>query len=211
VLKHRIHRTILGRQPGHVASKDGDLPARGLVKPADQPQKRGLAAAGRPQQRKELVRLDGQVDLIQRMMRRGTLAINAGQPDQPACVLNFRQSLSPKSSSVGPSLRGGAGCCHVTLKGYAICPVPVGTATPAEPRRGGRLWPFGSLPLFRVFEGRAGWPQDDQVSVCHLPNANASKVPQNGDSETAGPTLHAEMSPAECKQKQCRSEAEQLE
>jgi hypothetical protein len=114
VLEDRVDRAILGRQARDIASEDGDLSGGRLVKPADQAQKRGLAAAGRAQKRKELIRADGQVDVIKRRMGRGPRAIDPGQTGQLASVLNIRQSLSPEVVHQSPSLRIGLSHCHVT-------------------------------------------------------------------------------------------------
>ena len=54
-------------------------PASASSSPAEQPQRGGLAAAGRPEQGDQLAGLQGQVEPVQR----GDRAVPAGQPVHP--------------------------------------------------------------------------------------------------------------------------------
>ena len=89
-------------------------PLVGWSKPPIRRKSVRLATARRPQQGEKLILGDGQIDMAQRMVRGGTLAINPGQPNQLACVLNVRQSLSPNVVHQCPSLRMRGMQCHVT-------------------------------------------------------------------------------------------------
>ena len=57
-LKHGVHWTLLGPQPGHVLAFDEDSPGSRHDEPANHAQQRGLPASGRAQERKELASVD---------------------------------------------------------------------------------------------------------------------------------------------------------
>ena len=59
-LEDRAHGPRFGRPVGQVFAVQEDAAAVGKVEAGDHPQQRGLAAAGRAQQREELAGLDGQ-------------------------------------------------------------------------------------------------------------------------------------------------------
>ena len=73
-LKHRVHRALVGRQGGDIGPFQQNRPARGHFKPRNQPQQRGLAAAGWAQQSKELSRSDVHRNVIQGLYRCFALA-----------------------------------------------------------------------------------------------------------------------------------------
>ena len=63
-LEDRVDVALVGRQPGHVLALQFDHAGRGLLKTADHPEGRGLAAAGRAKQTEELAVVDFQVDVV---------------------------------------------------------------------------------------------------------------------------------------------------
>ena len=65
-LEHHVDRPLIGRNAGHLDAVDEDLAVAGGLEPGQHAQKRGLAAAGRAQQRKKLAPMDGQIDLFHR-------------------------------------------------------------------------------------------------------------------------------------------------
>ena len=56
------------RQRRDVRAADGDRAGVGLLEPGDQPQRRGLAGAGRPEQHDELAVGDVEVEAVDRLM-----------------------------------------------------------------------------------------------------------------------------------------------
>src|SRR5262245_47703754 len=54
VLKHRVDRPLEWRRVAHWLARNKDLAIAGKLKPGDHTQGRGLAAAGRPEERKKL-------------------------------------------------------------------------------------------------------------------------------------------------------------
>ena len=67
-LKHHIRRPVIRRHPGHALAVDQHLPARDILEPRHGAQQRGLAAAGRSQQREELTAIDRGGDAAQRVV-----------------------------------------------------------------------------------------------------------------------------------------------
>ena len=65
LLKHRVDPALVGRHLRHIRAVKQDLAAGGRLKPAQQAQKRGLAAARRAQQRDELALADVEVDIVE--------------------------------------------------------------------------------------------------------------------------------------------------
>ena len=63
-LEDGVDVALVGRQPGHVLALQLDQAGGGHLEAADHPQRRGLAAAGRPQEREELAVLDIEVDVV---------------------------------------------------------------------------------------------------------------------------------------------------
>jgi hypothetical protein len=66
VLEHRVHVSLERRPSRHVAAVQEDPTGRGSLEPGDQPEARGLAGAGRAEQREELAVLDLEVDVVDR-------------------------------------------------------------------------------------------------------------------------------------------------
>jgi hypothetical protein len=78
VLEHHVHRALVRRGIGHVAAAQEDATAGRQLEAADHPKRRGLATAGRPEQREELAR----VDLERHAVHRADLAEPLLQVDQ---------------------------------------------------------------------------------------------------------------------------------
>jgi hypothetical protein len=66
VLEHHADVPLVGRQPAHHAPAETDLARVGLVEPGDEAEQRGLATAGRAEQREQLAVADRQVDAVHR-------------------------------------------------------------------------------------------------------------------------------------------------
>ena len=64
VLEDRVHVPLVRRQPGDVLALELDQARRRLLEPADHPQGRGLATAGRAEEAEELAVPDLEVDVI---------------------------------------------------------------------------------------------------------------------------------------------------
>ena len=97
-LEHRAHRTALRRAADEVLAVEHDAAGVGQVEARDHPQERRLAAAGGPQQREELARLDGEADVV-----------DGGEVAEPARdPLDFEQrhGRDPPSATVGRRVRG---------------------------------------------------------------------------------------------------------
>src|SRR4029079_14905758 len=62
-LEHRVDRTPVGPNAGHVPAADADAPGGRILEAGDHPQRRRLAAAGRPDDREEFTGLDLQVEV----------------------------------------------------------------------------------------------------------------------------------------------------
>ena len=73
-LEHHRHVSLGRRQRGDIGATDHDAPGAGLLQAGDQPQRAGLAAAGRAQQRHQAGARDGEADLVHRDDRAVTLA-----------------------------------------------------------------------------------------------------------------------------------------
>jgi hypothetical protein len=63
-LEDRVDVALVRRQGAHVAAADEDRAVVGLLEAGDQPQRRRLAAARRPEQRQELAVANGEVDAV---------------------------------------------------------------------------------------------------------------------------------------------------
>ena len=63
-LEHRVDRPAVRRHGDQVLAVEQDLTTRRLLEAGDHPQRRGLAAAGRSEQREELAGLDAQLDVV---------------------------------------------------------------------------------------------------------------------------------------------------
>ena len=102
-LEDHRHVALFGRQRarlrGHQPVADMDLAVGGLQETRDQPQRRGLAAAGRAQQADQLSMVDPQRDVIDHRKRTKAL----GQ----AAQINGRQSSPPVLVRAGISARLG--------------------------------------------------------------------------------------------------------
>jgi hypothetical protein len=61
-LEDGVDRTAMRRSVDEVAAVEEDVPGGRPLEAGDQPQRGRLAALGRPEQRKELTRLDTEVD-----------------------------------------------------------------------------------------------------------------------------------------------------
>ena len=98
MLKHRVDRAQVGGKPGDVVAFQQDRAFRHILEPGDAAQKRGLAAAGRPQQREELVVPDPHGHARQRSERAKALdhLAHSNDLDHPARFLKA----------------GGYGACH---------------------------------------------------------------------------------------------------
>src|SRR5262249_23128162 len=57
-LEDRVHVSLVGRRPAHLAVTEVDRAGGRLLEAADHPQRRRLAAARRPEQREEAAALD---------------------------------------------------------------------------------------------------------------------------------------------------------
>ena len=66
VLEHGVDRPLEGRQVVDRLAAEDDAPLGGMIESGDQPQQGGLAAARRPEQRKELALANRHVDAVQR-------------------------------------------------------------------------------------------------------------------------------------------------
>ena len=66
VLEDRVHVPLVRRHAGHVDAVEDDLPLRGALEPGDHPQRRGLPAARRAEEREELAGSDLQIDAVDR-------------------------------------------------------------------------------------------------------------------------------------------------
>src|SRR4051812_30505741 len=66
ILEDGVDRPPIGRQWRDVLAVKQDLALGREVEAGDQPQKRGLAAAGGPQKREKLVLADGDRDIVER-------------------------------------------------------------------------------------------------------------------------------------------------
>ena len=64
VLEDRVDVPLVRRQPRHVLALEFDEAGRGLLEPADHPQRRGLAAAGWAEEGEELTVLDVERDVV---------------------------------------------------------------------------------------------------------------------------------------------------
>ena len=64
ILKNHSHIPVLRRHSGHVLSVKENTAHRRRLQPAQQPQQRGLAAAGGPQQNQKFPVPDGKVDVL---------------------------------------------------------------------------------------------------------------------------------------------------
>jgi hypothetical protein len=62
------------RHGGDVGAVEQNAPGGGFLEAGDQPQRRGLPASRRPEQRKELAAGNRQVDIVDGGMRRGTVS-----------------------------------------------------------------------------------------------------------------------------------------
>ena len=65
LLEHRVHRALVGRHTGDILALEQNFAGIRLQKACDQPQGRGLAAAGRTQQRNELFVMDIEIQSVQ--------------------------------------------------------------------------------------------------------------------------------------------------
>ena len=65
LLEHRVHRALVGRHTGDILALEQNFAGIRLQKACDQAQGRGLAAAGRTQQRNELFVMDIEVQSVQ--------------------------------------------------------------------------------------------------------------------------------------------------
>ena len=65
-LEHGVDVPLVGRKAGNVVGAEEDLAGGGLFEPADHPERRGLAAARRAEEREELALFDLEVDVIDR-------------------------------------------------------------------------------------------------------------------------------------------------
>ena len=63
-LEDRVDRPLVRWHRREVAAVEQDLAGVGVLEPGDHPQRRGLAAAGRPEQREELAGLDLEVEAV---------------------------------------------------------------------------------------------------------------------------------------------------
>ena len=64
-LEDHVGRALVGRDPGHGFAGDGNRAFAGLIEAGEHAQERGLAAAGRAQQREELAGADGERDVVE--------------------------------------------------------------------------------------------------------------------------------------------------
>ncbi len=94
-LKDCVDRTIFRRKTRNSAAENGDLTGGRLVEAANQTQKRGFATTRGAKQGEELIRLDGQIDAVERMMRRCSFAIGPAQAHQSTGVLIAVQNHTP--------------------------------------------------------------------------------------------------------------------
>jgi hypothetical protein len=65
-LENHVHRTAFRRRAGAIASIDADGARGQRLEAGDQAHQRGLAAAGRPEQRQDLTLADREIDVSQR-------------------------------------------------------------------------------------------------------------------------------------------------
>ena len=105
-LEHRVDRAPVGLEPGDVVVAERDGARGGLLEPGHHPQGRGLAAAGRAEQREERALRDGQVQVVDR--GEGTERLGdrrrASGP-QPSATRPRSLSRSPCRTAVGSSRR----------------------------------------------------------------------------------------------------------
>ena len=66
LLEHERHVAQCGRVPRRVAAVDGDHAGIGLLQAGDEPQKRGLAGAGRTEQHDEIAARNGETHIFRR-------------------------------------------------------------------------------------------------------------------------------------------------
>ena len=83
-LEHRVDRPLERRQRRDVLAVEQDFAIGRIVEAGDQPQKRGLSAAGRAEQREELVLADRDRDIVERLDR-----VLAGSLKNPADALRL--------------------------------------------------------------------------------------------------------------------------
>ena len=97
VLEDGIDRPLERRQRRDVLAIEQDFALGRIVEAGDQPQQRGLAAAGRPKQREELVFADGDGDIVES----GDLALACAKDLADAAnvdripIRSFRHSNAP--------------------------------------------------------------------------------------------------------------------
>src|SRR5690606_33401112 len=65
-LEHGVHRPFVGWPQPHFLAVDLERAFRGVLEAGDHAQRRGLAAAGRPEEGEELAVADAQVDAVDR-------------------------------------------------------------------------------------------------------------------------------------------------
>jgi hypothetical protein len=66
LLEHRVHVALVGRDADRRAAVDLDRAVRRLVEAGDHPERRRLAATGRPEQGEELAGMHLEVDVVDR-------------------------------------------------------------------------------------------------------------------------------------------------
>ena len=83
VLEHRVHVALVRRHALHVGARDADVALVGLLEAREHPQRRGLAAAARPEEREELAGLHVEVERVDRDRGAEPLG-DVGELDRPA-------------------------------------------------------------------------------------------------------------------------------
>ncbi len=107
VLEDRVDVPLVRREPGDVAALELDLTRGRLLEPADHPEGRGLAAAGRTEEAEELALADLEVDMVDGEEARLRVGLAHRRRDTPSLgvAAELLRELDQPDSDVGQARR----------------------------------------------------------------------------------------------------------